>query len=139
MLLRALFCFLSALRNAPADNAGDGAGQAAEKCDPNPFVVVPDECDYWDMQEIKLQELPEDVPLGDMPRSITCFLNRSMVDTLQPGNRIAVIGVPINADTKSKEQNNRMGFTIHLAYLQAVGFVKGGELRVGSTSTMNCD
>mmetsp|Transcript_8989 Transcript_8989/g.21914 ORF Transcript_8989/g.21914 Transcript_8989/m.21914 type:complete len:796 (+) Transcript_8989:409-2796(+) len=124
-----------ALRNAPADNAGDGAGQAAEKCDPNPFVVVPDECDYWDMQEIKLQELPEDVPLGDMPRSITCFLNRSMVDTLQPGNRIAVIGVPINADTKSKEQNNRMGFTIHLAYLQAVGFVKGGELRVGPKLT----
>ncbi|CAD7937443.1 unnamed protein product [Amoebophrya sp. A25] len=122
----------------PADQQGDGAGPGGseEKCEAAPYLVVPDECEYWDMQEIRLQELPEDVPLGDMPRAIMCHLNRCMVDQLQPGNRIAIIGVPINQEAKSRDRGNATAKSgIQMAYLHGLGFVRGGELRVGPKLT----
>ena len=82
------------------------------------------------MQEIRLQELPEDVPLGDMPRSIMTHLNRAMVNQLQPGNRIALIGIPVNHDVKTQGRDKNPN--IQLSYLHGLGFVKGGELRMGT-------
>lgn len=84
------------------DSAPTEAGQQdlnnadRDKCPPNPFLIIPDQSEYWDQQEIKLQELPEDVPLGDMPRAVVCLLNRGLVDSLQPGNRVTIVGVTVN-------------------------------------------
>ena len=36
----------------------------------NPFLVVADDCEYIDQQTLKLQECPEAVPTGEMPRNI---------------------------------------------------------------------
>ena len=52
---------------ARAGGPAQGGVDTQEKCDPDPFTIVSDDSEYWDQQEIKLQELPEDVPLGDMP------------------------------------------------------------------------
>ena len=56
------------------------ADQDERKCPPYPYRIQPDACTYWDQQEVKFQELPEDVPHGDMPRAVTLILNRDLVD-----------------------------------------------------------
>lgn len=42
----------------------------------DPFEILPDECKYENSQSLKLQECPEDVTTGEMPRHILCRLSR---------------------------------------------------------------
>ena len=39
-------------------------------CGVDPYTVLPDKCTYVDQQTWKLQEAPESVPTGEMPRAI---------------------------------------------------------------------
>lgn len=62
-------------------------------CPLDPYIVLPDESKFMDNQTLKLQELPESVPTGEMPRSITLSCDRYLTDRVSPGVRINVIGV----------------------------------------------
>merc|ERR1719214_283718 len=42
---------------------------------------------------MKLQELPESVPVGEMPRSITLLADRGLVDRCTAGTRVTVVGI----------------------------------------------
>ena len=46
------------------------ADSGNEVCNLSPFIVVADDCEYIDQQTLKLQECPEAVPTGEMPRNI---------------------------------------------------------------------
>lgn len=41
------------------------------ECEANPYVIIADYCEFIDQQYLKLQECPEVVPTGEMPRNIT--------------------------------------------------------------------
>ncbi|OMJ78672.1 hypothetical protein SteCoe_21479 [Stentor coeruleus] len=64
-----------------------------EKCPLDPYVVIPDECMYIDQQTLKLQERPEDVPTGEMPRTVTAILDKYLVDRVTPGSRITLVSI----------------------------------------------
>lgn len=55
--------------------AGQGQGQA-KPCPVDPYIIIPDQCEYVDQQILKLQELPEDVPTGEMPRHVLLCMDR---------------------------------------------------------------
>ena len=42
---------------------------------------------------IKLQESPDDMPAGQTPHTVVLFALGDLVDTVQPGDRIAVTGI----------------------------------------------
>lgn len=67
--------------------------EGMEPCPLDPFVIVPDECEYADQQSLKLQELPEEVPTGEMPRSMQLVVDRRLVGVAVPGTRICVLGI----------------------------------------------
>ncbi|KAI0566760.1 DNA helicase [Gracilaria domingensis] len=62
-------------------------------CPLDPYIVLPDESKFMDSQTLKLQELPESVPTGEMPRSITLSCDRYLTDAASPGVRIDVMGI----------------------------------------------
>ena len=64
-----------------------------DKCAPNPFVVLAEESEYIDMQVLKIQESPENLPTGEIPRTYRILCERFLVDQMIPGNRVAVTGV----------------------------------------------
>jgi DNA replication licensing factor MCM5 len=64
-----------------------------EDCGKEPFDIIADSCKYIDQQTLKLQECPEVVPTGEMPRSIMLSVDRYLVDRVTPGTRVSVIGV----------------------------------------------
>ena len=64
---------------------GEGGGK---------FVLVKEKSKYIDWQKITLQERPEDVPGGQMPRSIEVHLTGDLVDSARPGDRVAIVGIP---------------------------------------------
>lgn len=57
------------------------------------FELVPKESVFIDSQRITLQERPEDLPPGQLPRSINIDLLDDLVDMARPGDRVNIVGV----------------------------------------------
>ena len=45
-------------------------------CPLDPYFIVPDKCRCVDFQVLKLQESPDAVPNGEMPRHLTLYVDR---------------------------------------------------------------
>ena len=57
------------------------------------FELVPKESVFIDSQRITLQEKPEALPPGQLPRSLNIDLLDDLVDVARPGDRVSIIGV----------------------------------------------
>ncbi|KAH8861674.1 Zygotic DNA replication licensing factor mcm3 [Schistosoma japonicum] len=47
---------------------------------------------YSDHQTLTIQEMPETAPVGQLPRSIDALLDNDLVDAVQPGDRVQIVG-----------------------------------------------
>ncbi|CAH0478971.1 unnamed protein product [Peronospora belbahrii] len=61
-----------------------------EMCPKDCYMVLPDKGDYVDQQTLKLQENPEVVPTGEMPRNLALIADRHLVDKVSPGTRVSI-------------------------------------------------
>jgi len=68
-------------------------GANPQECGPAPYAVLPDDCLFVDQQTLKLQETPEMVPTGEMPRSVLVAVERGLVDKAPPGTRVMVLAI----------------------------------------------
>jgi len=59
----------------------------------DPFFIVPEKCRCIDYQLLKLQEAPEAVPNGELPRHVQLYCDRYLCDRVVPGNRVTVVGI----------------------------------------------
>jgi DNA replication licensing factor MCM5 len=57
------------------------------------WQVMPEHSHYMDQQKLKLQENPEDVPVGEMPRNMMLCIDRSLVQKVVPGTRVTLVGI----------------------------------------------
>lgn len=57
------------------------------------FKLIPLESGFIDSQLITLQERPEELPPGQLPRNLVVVLKDDLVDTVRPGDRVVVNGV----------------------------------------------
>jgi len=80
-----------------------------------PFDFIQEESTFIDCQEIRIQERPEDLPPGQLPRWLDLKLfGRDLVDVARPGDNISVVGiVRASAPTLPKVGTLRL-FTLHL-------------------------
>lgn len=108
---------------APPAGGGEGAPANAE-CGRYPYSVVPDESIFVDQQTLKLQEAPETVPTGEMPRSVMLAVDRSLVDKAPPGTRISVLGIPTLMSTGGGNGKNSGAKAV---YIRVVGMVKDND------------
>ncbi len=58
-----------------------------------PFRLVNEESKFEDWQKIRIQEKPEELPPGQLPRAIDAILTYDLVDAARPGDRVSVIGI----------------------------------------------
>ncbi|BAM79525.1 DNA replication licensing factor MCM5 [Cyanidioschyzon merolae strain 10D] len=63
------------------------------RCPLDSYEVMPHESVFVDHQTVKLQELPESVPTGEVPRSLLLVLERNLIDRVAPGERVSAVGV----------------------------------------------
>jgi DNA replication licensing factor MCM5 len=100
------------------------ADQGTEQCPNDSYIVVPDRCAYVDQQTLKLQENPEVVPTGEMPRNLALIADRNLVDRVSPGTRVSIVGISSVVNTGPKQIG---AVAIRTLYLRVVGI----EVRFG--------
>ena len=59
-----------------------------------PFEFLQEESTFIDHQQIRIQERPEDLPPGQLPRWLNIRLEgRELVDVARPGDNVAIVGI----------------------------------------------
>ncbi|KAL9617632.1 MAG: hypothetical protein Q9160_007598 [Pyrenula sp. 1 TL-2023] len=96
--------------------AGEEAG---DPCPLDPYFVVHERCQFIDQQVIKLQEAPDQVPVGELPRHILVSADRYLTSRVVPGTRCTVMGVFSIYQGKGGKKDAAVA--IRNPYLRAVG------------------
>ncbi|XP_076060472.1 minichromosome maintenance 5 [Oratosquilla oratoria] len=93
------------------------------KCPLDPFFIVPDKCRCVDYQVLKLQEVPENLPQGEMPRHLQLYCDRYLCERVVPGNRITVLGIYSikKVGKSSRGARERVDVGIRAPYLRVAG------------------
>ncbi|KAI5816898.1 MCM2/3/5 family-domain-containing protein [Pyronema omphalodes] len=69
------------------------AGEDYDKCPMDPYFVVHEKSVFIDQQVLKLQEAPDMVPVGELPRHILISADRYLTNKVVPGSRCTVMGI----------------------------------------------
>ncbi|CAI4213833.1 unnamed protein product [Parascedosporium putredinis] len=92
------------------------------KCPMDPYFVLHERSQFVDQQIIKLQEAPDQVPVGELPRHVLISADRYLTNRVVPGSRCTVTGVFSIYQNKSSRNNSTSGaIAIRTPYLRAVG------------------
>ncbi|CCW66043.1 unnamed protein product [Phytomonas sp. Hart1] len=118
----------------------NGGARPGARCRPHPYVLLPAACEFEDQQLLKLQELPEDVPTGELPRQLGVVVDRYLVDRVSPGARVQVAGVVAVQERRggiagsSRRGTSRVTAGLRAQYLRGVGlmFHSGGDVPAGA-------
>lgn len=101
-----------------------GPDGTIKKCTPGSYVIVSDACDYIDQQSLKLQEAPEVVPTGEMPRIMMLSVDRYLVDRVAPGTRLDVLGIyslMSSSDRNARSAGFAASSSVKTPYIRVVG------------------
>ncbi|KAK4237985.1 MCM2/3/5 family-domain-containing protein [Achaetomium macrosporum] len=96
-------------------------GDPTEKCPLDPFFVVHEKSQFVDQQIIKLQEAPDQVPVGELPRHVLISADRYLTNRVVPGSRCTVMGIFSIYQTKGFKNSTSGAVAIRTPYLRAVG------------------
>ena len=113
------------------DQAAANPDASAEGgCGLDPYLVMPEKSKFADMQTLKMQENPEDVPAGEMPRNVTLCVTRNLVQKIVPGTRVKVMGVYTvggGGGDRDKAQRGGGGSAVSQPYLNVCGLSEESE------------
>ncbi len=62
-------------------------------CKQRDFELKPEDSKFIDFQILRLQELPEDLPPGQLPHYVDVTIRQDLVDNARPGDRIILTGI----------------------------------------------
>ncbi|KAF5241981.1 hypothetical protein FAUST_3511 [Fusarium austroamericanum] len=92
------------------------------KCPMDPYFVAHEKSRFVDQQIIKLQEAPDQVPVGELPRHVLISADRYLTNRVVPGSRCTVMGIfSIYQNKASKNSSTGGAVAIRTPYLRAVG------------------
>ncbi|MCH2604717.1 MAG: minichromosome maintenance protein MCM [Candidatus Nitrosopelagicus sp.] len=64
-----------------------------EKCTHKELSLEPQSSRFIDVQFVRLQELPEDLPPGQLPHYLDITVKQDLVDDARPGDRVVLTGI----------------------------------------------
>ncbi|KNA03934.1 hypothetical protein SOVF_204460 [Spinacia oleracea] len=98
-----------------------------DPCPLDPWLIVPDRSKYVDQQTLKLQENPEDVPTGELPRNMLLSVDRHLVQTIVPGTRLTVMGIYSIFQASNSSTAHKGAVAIRQPYIRVVGIEEANE------------
>ncbi|KAJ2348849.1 minichromosome maintenance protein 5 [Coemansia sp. RSA 2671] len=99
----------------------------SEKCPLDPFEIITDKCKFIDQQTLKVQEAPDLIPVGELPRHTVMSADRSLTNKVFPGSRVTITGIFTVYQSKGMKDNSAIA--IRQPYLRVVGIeiIKSGN------------
>ncbi|KAJ7071508.1 MCM-domain-containing protein [Mycena amicta] len=104
------------------------AGQTKD-CPMDPYLIVHSKSTFADQQTLKLQEAPDMVPVGELPRHMLLSVDRHLTGKVVPGSRVIATG--IYSTFQSAKKKNAGAAALRQPYLRVVHL----ELSSGPTSS----
>ena len=97
-------------------------------CGLDPYQMLPGKSKFIDQQSLKLQENPEEVPAGEMPRTMMLCVDRKLVQKIAPGTRVSVVGVyTIGSGRSENKKRDASGGGVQLPYIRVLGLTEVNE------------
>ena len=96
-------------------------GDATERCPLDPYFVVHEKSQFIDQQILKLQEAPDQVPVGELPRHILISADRYLTNRVVPGSRCTVMGVFSIYQSKGAKKSQNTAVALRNPYLRSIG------------------
>jgi DNA replication licensing factor MCM5 len=97
-------------------------GDPTPKCPMDPYFVMHEKSQFADQQIIKLQEAPDQVPVGELPRHVLVSADRYLTNRVVPGSRCTIMGIfSIYQNRASKSSSTSGAVAIRTPYLRAIG------------------
>ncbi|PWY99236.1 putative CDC46-cell division control protein [Testicularia cyperi] len=94
----------------------------APSCSTDPFVILHDKCRFVDTQTVKLQEAPDMVPVGELPRHMLTSVDRALCGRVVPGSRIIATGIYSTFTSAKAGKGTKAGaVALRTPYLRVVG------------------
>jgi len=86
------------------------------------FELIIEKSEFIDWQKIVVQEKPEEVPGGQIPRSIEAILTADLVDSVRPGDRVVITGIlrvaPIAGTPEARSSRSLYYFYIDVNHVE---------------------
>lgn len=90
-----------------------------KSCPRDPYVIAHEKSSFVDQQNLKLQELPDMIPVGELPRHIPLCADRTLANVVSPGTRCIITG--IYTTTSGKDVKGKGAVALGKPYIQVVG------------------
>ncbi|KAG0653822.1 minichromosome maintenance protein 5 [Maudiozyma exigua] len=99
------------------------ASAPPKNCGPDPYMIIHEASTFIDQQFLKLQEIPEMVPVGEMPRHLRLSCDRYLTNKVVPGSRVTVVGIYsiYTARGAGASSGNEGGVSIRNPYIKVLG------------------
>ncbi len=79
------------------------------------FQLLLHKSKFIDWQKIVVQEKPEEIPPGQIPRSIEVVLTGDLVDTARPGDRVVITGIlRVMTTASAQKASGKSVFTFYI-------------------------
>eukprot|EP00347_Sterkiella_histriomuscorum_P023378 403334862 len=99
-------------------------GLDKQQCKLDSYQVLTDRCEYIDQQSLKIQEAPELVPTGEMPRTFSLLCDRYLADKVTPGNRVKIVGIlSILGRGSNSNANKQIKNYVQVSYIRVLGIM----------------
>jgi DNA replication licensing factor MCM5 len=96
--------------------------QISDACPTDPYFIVHEKSQFVDQQVLKLQEAPDQVPVGELPRHVLISAERYLTNRVVPGSRCTIMAISsIFQGKASKGASTTSAVAIRTPYLRAVG------------------
>ncbi len=81
---------------------------------PGQFKWIKEKSEIVDWQKVVIQEKPEEIPAGQLPRQLEAILEDDLVDSARPGDRIKMVGVLEIKEDSPIKRGIRSVFDFHM-------------------------
>lgn len=108
----------------PGPQASSRAGTSdvpQARCPRDSFFVLPELSLCIDQQSMKLQEAPDAVPVGELPRHVLLVVDRSLVNRVTAGSRVIINGVFSIMGSQKASSSAGNATAIRTPYLRVLG------------------
>ncbi|EJD04350.1 MCM-domain-containing protein [Fomitiporia mediterranea MF3/22] len=89
-------------RGLPRQCDAQPMGNQPKDCPLDPYLIVHGKSTFSDHQTLKLQEAPDMVPVGELPRHILLSADRYLTGKVVPGSRVIATGIYSTYEAKSR-------------------------------------